>query len=909
MPAKDAPNGPAWHALTGDAALRALAGGPDGLTADEAARRLAREGPNRLEFAPPRGALRRFLDQFDNLLIYVLLAAAGITAAIGHWTDSGVIAGVVVINALIGFVQEQRAEQALAAIRRLLARRARVRRDGRVEEIDAAGLVPGDIAVIEAGDRVPADLRLLECHGLEIDESTLTGESVPVAKDSRPVAADAPVAERRSLAYSGTLVTKGQATGLAIATGARSEVGRIGRLVETVAPASTPLLDQMARFNRWLTAAIVGAAAVLVAIGTMARDMPLADAFLAAVGFAVAAIPEGLPAIMTIALAVGVRRMARRHAIVRHLPAIETLGAVSIICTDKTGTLTRNEMTVRSLALNGEILNVTGSGYAPEGRILRDGIALEIDREPALAKLIEAGLLCNSAELIREDAASSAAGDGWRVNGDPLEAALLVLAAKAGIDAAARRAALPRADLLPFDAEARLMATLHRVAAGGYLAVVKGAPEAVLPLCRDAPAGATAAVEEMARRGERVIALAARRIAGDRPDAWTDFAGALELRGLCGLSDPPRPEAIAAVRRCRDAGIRVKMITGDHAETARAIAREFAFDDEGGAIAGAHLDKLDDTAFDRAARDIDIFARIDPRQKLRLVESLRRQGFIAAMTGDGVNDAPALRQADVGVAMGRKGTEAAKEASQIVLSDDNFASIAAAVEEGRVVHDNLRKAIGYILPTSIGEALIIVAAVLFGVALPITPVLILWVNLVTEITLSLALAFEKAEPDVMARPPRRRQARLLSPALGWRVALVTVVIVVGTFWQFRAALDQGATLAEARTVAVNLVVLFEVFYLINARSLSAPGWRFASWAHALPMAVAILIVMLLQLALTYQPAMNALFGTAPLTAATWGKMAAVAASVFVVAEIERFVLSFLRRNVRGDVGHDARQYE
>jgi len=893
-PSPDAPEKHAWHALAPGDTLRAFRTGPSGLGDEEAAQRLAHYGPNVLHITRPRGVWRRLLDQFRNLLIYVLLASSVTTAILGHWTDSAVIAGVVVINAIIGFVQEQRAEQALAAIRKLLASRARAIRHGRTTEIDAADLVPGDIVVVESGDRIPADLRLTEAHGLEVDESALTGESVPVTKHTAPVAADMPVADRRSLVHAGTLATRGLATGVVIATGGQTEIGRIGQLVETVKPASTPLLEQIGRFNRWLTAAIVAAAIALALLAILWRGMTFDEGFLAAVGFAVAAIPEGLPAIMTIALAVGVRRMARRHAIVRHLPAIETLGAVSVVCTDKTGTLTGNELTVRSLAIGGDRLRVTGTGLEPAGDIQRDGRSVIAADEPAVRRLVEAGILCNDADV-------APAATGWRANGDPLEAALLVLAAKARLDAAEMRAAFPRVAMVPFDAERRLMATLHRNRGAGHIAVVKGAPESVLSLCADSTdnrsiAAAAAQADEMARRGERVIAFASRSFAtSDAPERWTEFDGHLEFIGLCGFIDPPRPEAMAAVRRCRRAGVSVKIITGDHAETARAVARDFELADRESVRTGKELDGLDDDAFDSTARQIDIFARIDPRQKLRLVESLRRQGFITAMTGDGVNDAPALRQADVGIAMGAKGTEAAKEASQIVLSDDNFASIAAAIEEGRVVYDNLRKSIIYILPTSIGEALIIVAAILFGVALPITPILILWVNLVTEITLSLALAFEKAEPDVMARPPRQRKAPLLAGNLAWRVAVVTTLIVVGTFWQFEETLAAGASIAEARSVAVNLVVLFEVFYLANARSLSSPGWRFPSPGHALPMLAAITTVMILQLLLTYLPAMNRVFGTAPLSPEQWGIMLMIASSVFVVIEIERLALTLLHR--------------
>ncbi len=882
----------AWHALPAEAVLARLGSGRTGLDEDEARARLARHGPNRLPEPPRPGPLRRFLRQFHDVLIYVLLASAAVTAALQEWVDSAVILGVVLVNALVGFIQEGRAERALETIRGLLAPEAVVVRGGRQRVLPAAELVPGDVILLQAGDRVPADARLLEAHELAVDESALTGESLPVEKHTAAVPEPTPLADRRDMVYSGTLVVRGRAVAVVTATGERAEIGRIGALVARAERVETPLVRQMAAFGRMLTGAILALAAGTFAFGVLVHAEPAADMFMAAVGLAVAAIPEGLPAILTIALAVGVQRMARRRAVIRRLQAVDTLGAVTVICSDKTGTLTRNELTVEAVVTGEARYAVSGVGYEPHGEFRADGLPIDPGTRPDLLELARAALLCADAEV-------AAGPDGEpRVTGDPVDAALVVLARKAGLDPGAERARFPRTDLIPFDPGQRLMASLHHDHAGRGYVFVKGAPERLLELCvserahgEDRPLDQGywhLALERLAEQGLRVLAVAARPApAEQRILRYEDLASGLSLLGLVGLDDPPRPEAVEAVARCRAAGIRVKMVTGDHAATARAIAARFRIGGEAPeALTGAALDALGDEALAAAAERTDVFARTTPEHKLRLVRALQRRGEVVAMTGDGVNDAPALRQADVGVAMGRKGTDAAREAAEVVLADDNFASIAAAVEEGRTVYDNIRKAIAFVLPTSAAEAAVIVAAVLAGQTLPITPVQILWVNMVTAVTLALAIAVEPAEADVMRRPPRPRDERLLSGFVLWRTAFVGLLMVGVTYAVFAWELALTGELAAARTAAVNTLVLLEAGYLLNARRLHAPLWlRAAAPNPWVPAAIAAVLV--LQLAFTYLAPMQSLFATAAVDAGAWARAALATALLVALVEAEK----------------------
>jgi magnesium-transporting ATPase (P-type) len=856
----------AWHALDGEAVLAALDADPHGLTTAEATRRLAIHGPNAVRSAPQRSAFWRFLAQFHNVLIYVLLASSVITALLGHAVDTVVILLVVVLNALVGFIQEGRAERALAAISGMIAPRADVLRHGLRVSIPAAEVVPGDILILESGSRVAADARLLKARNLKVDEAVLTGESVPVQKSVEPVAADALLGDRRSMAHSGTLVTAGAGLGVVTATGPRSELGRISTLVAGVQELETPLLRQMNAFAGQLTIAILSLAAATFAFAVWVRDYAWAEAFMVVVGLAVAAIPEGLPAVMTITLAIGVQRMAARNAITRRLPAVETLGSVSVICTDKTGTLTRNEMTVTRVVLASGDYAVSGVGYRPEGGFSLAGVEVDAQADVGLRRLAQSALLCNDAAL------DDGGGGSWRIHGDPMEAALIVLAVKAGFDHVKLKRSLPRIDEIPFDAEHRYMATLHHDHQGNHFACVKGAPERVLAMCSHQADGEgerlldrqywERAADRMAEAGHRVLAVASRRLPATTHElVYSDVERGLTLEGLVGLIDPPRPEAIAAVAECRSAGITVKMITGDHVGTALAIARQIGIADGGSVATGNDIDGWSDTELARQVTGIHVFARTSPEHKLRLVTALQAGGAVVAMTGDGVNDAPALKRADVGVAMGSSGTEAAKEAAEMVLADDNFASIVAAVREGRTVYDNLVKVIGWTLPTNGGQTLIMLAAVLIGTVLPVTPVQILWINTVTAVALGLVLAFEPAESDIMQRPPRASDAPILSGFLVWRVVLVSVLFALGAFAIFAWALENGASEAYARTLVVNAVVVMAIFYLFSVRYLRSGSLTWQGMLGTPAVLVGLVSIVLLQLAYTYLPFMQALFDT------------------------------------------------
>jgi magnesium-transporting ATPase (P-type) len=878
-----------WHAATPAQVLARLDSGRYGLSQSEATARLARYGANRLPTPRRRAAWQRLLLQFHNVIIYVLLAAGIITALLGHLVDAGVIFGVVLINAAIGFVQEGKAESAIAAIRQMLSLSAHVLRDRRRVAVPAEDLVPGDVVLLESGDKVPADLRLLEVKNLRVEEAALTGESEPVEKAPEPVAVEAALGDRACMVYAGTLVTFGQARGVVVATGLATEIGRISQMLEEVQEVTTPLLAKIGVFGRWLTGAILAFSAVTYAFGVWVRGYTPAEMFLAVAGIAVAAIPEGLPAIMTITLAIGVQRMARRNAIIRRLPAVETLGSVTVICSDKTGTLTRNEMTVQRVVTGGRAIDVAGVGYAPEGGFALDGRDLDPADDAALLALVRAALLCNDAQVRRE-------GGQWRMDGDPTEGALHVLGLKAGLDPRLEAERLPRTDVIPFESEHRFMATLHHDHAGHGVIFLKGAPERVLDLAAyqrwdgvDAPLDRghwERAVEACARGGQRVLAIAMKPAAADqRSLTYDDAQGGYTLLGLAGMIDPPREEAVAAVQRCRAAGIRVKMITGDHAATAAAVGRQLGL--TGRALTGQELDQLADGDLVEAVREADVFARASPEHKLRLVQAMQSNGEVVAMTGDGVNDSPALKRADVGVAMGMKGTEAAKEASDMVIADDNFASIAHAVEEGRTVYDNIRKFLVFMLPTNGGEAGILVAAILAGLTLPITPVQVLWVNMITAVTLGLAIAFDPAEPGVMARPPRPPREPLITGFLVWRILLVTALLTAAALGLFLWETARGESVESARTLAVNILVIGEMVYLFNSRHLIASSLGLQALTENRLALLAAGLLVPLQLAFTYLPVMQRLFGTAALDLDAWLRVLAFGALLFLAIEGEK----------------------
>jgi cation-transporting ATPase F len=874
--------------------------GGNGLSTEEAARRLERFGPNVLPRFSRYGPLLRFLFQFHHPLIYVLLAATGVTLLLGEWVDAGVIFGVVLVNAAIGFIQESRAEAALDALVALMKTEATVRRDGRKVRLPASDLVPGDLVLLESGDKVPADLRLIGVRELRVDESALTGESMPVEKADHVLPPETVMADRRNMAFSGTLVTYGQASGITVATGAATELGRIHQLIGQATEIATPLTKKLAYFSKLLTVAILALAAITFALGLWRGQRP-GEVFMAAVALAVGAIPEGLPAAVTITLAIGVGRMARRHAVIRKLPAVETLGSTTVICSDKTGTLTKNEMTVQAVWAGDQVFEVHGAGYEPTGAIRRDGTPVEIDQAPALRECLTAGALCNDAQLVRRDGR-------WAIVGDPTEAALLVAARKAGIDPSQMAGGCQRTDVIPFESERQYMATLHRDESAGELAIyLKGAVERVVRLCdlalaadgseqHFAPKNVLDQADTFAGHGLRVLAFARKTVPADMPALTEhDVKSGLTFLGLQAMMDPPRPEAIAAVRACQTAGIAVKMITGDHALTARAIAAQLGLagrkHEENGeliAMTGQELAAANKEALPETADRTAVFARVSPEQKLRLVEALQSRAHVVAMTGDGVNDAPALKQADIGVAMGRGGTEVAKEAADMVLTDDNFASIEAAVEEGRCVFDNLTKFLVWTLPTNMGEGLVLLTAIALGAALPILPVQILWINMTTAVALGLMLAFEPREPGIMQRPPRDPGQPILTGALIERLVLVSVLLLAGAYGTFLWELERMESVEAARTAAVNVFVMGELFYLFNCRSLEHTMFHIGVFSNPWIWA-GVSGMLVLQGVMTYSPFMNRLFHTVPIDTQAWLVILAVAVAVYVVVGGEKWL--------------------
>ena len=877
-----------WHQRSVDEVAEHLSTALEhGLSDDEAATRRAVHGENRITPKPGKGPLLRFALQFAQPLVVVLVLAGVVTAFLGEWVDSGVIFGVTLINALIGFIQEGRAESALAALARSVSSEVTVLRGGEKQRLPSTALVPGDVVLLAAGDKVPADLRLFRAKELQAIESALTGESTAVAKHHKALPADTLLAERGNMAYAGTVMISGQGAGVVIATGDATETGRISRLIAEAPDLSTPLTQKMAVFSNWLLIAIGLLAVFTFAVGLW-RGESAFDMFMAAVALAVGAIPEGLPAAMTITLAIGVSRMAKRRAIIRKLPAVETLGSTTVICSDKTGTLTENQMTVRALYAGGVRVPVSGNGYAPTG-----DIAEHTPISGALRECLLAGALCNDAGLRK-------AGRHWEITGDPTEGALLVVARKGGLDESTLHKLFPRVDEIPFDSARQYMATLHDIE-GARIAYFKGAIEQLLPRSTSMldTAGKAVSIDSqtielaagaMAAEGLRVLAVARLRpVTGAVLDAAQIDAG-LEFIGLVGMIDPPRPKAIAAIKTCHAAGIVVKMITGDHAVTALSIACQIGIAKAADKVlTGRDLALLDDEALRAVAQSVNVFARVEPEQKLRLVRALQADGEVVAMTGDGVNDAPALKQADIGIAMGLAGTEVAKEAADMVLTDDDFAAIEAAVEEGRGVFANLVKFITWTLPTNFGEGLVIVAAIVVGATLPITPLQILWINMTTAVFLGLMLAFEPIERGIMQRPPRPPGTAILSGALVWRIVLVSVLLLVGSFGLFMLELAQGHTLPEARTVAVNVFVVVEAFYLFQCRSLERSTLRIGLFSNpAIWYGVATMAV--LQLLLTYTPLMNRLFATAPIGVRAWLEIFAVGVvSALVVSVDKRWV--------------------
>ncbi len=913
-----------WHSLSSEEVLAILQTSANaGLSTEEAAQRLKKYGPNVVSSRRGHGPLVRFLLQFHQPLIYILLAATVVTLFMQEYVDAAVIFGVVFVNAIVGFVQESKALRAIESLAHTLVTEATVLRDRKKIRINSAEVVPGDIILLQSGDKVPADARILRCRDLQVAEAALTGESVPVQKQELELEENTPLADRKNMVYGSTLVTFGSATAAVVATGDRTEVGRISELIATAEDIQTPLTRRIAHFSKVLLVIILGLAAVNFAIG-LTYGQPVVDIFLASVALAVAAIPEGLPAAVTITLAIGVARMARRRAIIRKLPAVETLGSTTVICSDKTGTLTENQMTVTTLVAGDEYFEITGSGYAPTGEIrpvAQSGkqdfnptqeeaptklTVTDFHRRVALLETIRGGALCNDSQLVKTE-------EGWSIQGDPTEGAMLVVAAKAGFAAEILREELPRIDSIPFESEHQYMATLHdRGADRPRIAYAKGSVEAILKRCSHAwdnsgnlipldPQAIQAHADYLAAKGLRVLALALKEFPREHATlTHADVAEGMTFLGLQAMIDPPRQEAITAIKACRSAGIQVKMITGDHALTAAAIAAQLGIGTEKAedlsqikVCTGQQLSQISDAELIEVVEDTSVYARVAPEQKLRLVKALQARGHIVAMTGDGVNDAPALKQADIGVAMGKTGTDVAREAADMVLTDDNFASIEAAVEEGRGIFDNLTKFIVWTLPTNVGEGLVILAAIVVGTSLPIAPVQILWINMTTAVLLGLMLAFEPKEPGIMSRPPRDPSAPILGANLIKRICLVSFLLLIGCFGLFKWFYTfKEADLAKAQTVASNVIVIGEMFYLFNCRSLTRSMFHLGLFSN--PAVIYGSLAMLgLQLLFTYAPFMNAMFHTAPVVWETWVVLAVFGAAIYVIVEIEKRLVGYV----------------
>ena len=877
------------HAMPAAQVLEQLGTPAAGLSAAEASRRLEEHGPNALPGAEKDSALRRMLRQLKDPMLYVLLGAAVLTTVMGHLVDTIVILSVVLINAVIGYVQEGRAADALEGIRSMLSLDAQVRRDGAWTTVPAEQLVPGDLVRLGAGDRVPADVRLLEAANLTAEESALTGESLPVEKSRDPVAADAPLGDRGAMAFSGTTIASGSGRGVVVSTGTGTEIGHITTLLDQVESMETPLTRQMAAFSTRLSLLVVIAAVVMLGLGAVMYDYGLAELMLAAIGFAVAAIPEGLPAVLTITLALGVQRMAARSSITRRMHSVETLGSVTVIASDKTGTLTRNEMTVRTAVTPAGVFEISGTGYAPEGRIELDGQAVDTAQRDDLRMLAEVAARTNDATVARS-------GERWVLSGEPTDGGLRTFAMKAGIDGDDEH----RLAVVPFDSAYKYMATLDEIEGVGRVVNLKGAPDRLLERCDAQGTGLAERepldrehwereVDRLSGQGLRVLAAAVRRAEDTAETLGPEDvdAGGFTFLGLYGIIDPPRPEAIEAIRAVQGAGIRVMMITGDHAGTATAIGREMGIEDEHGAVTGTELDAADDARLAELALTRSVFARTSPEHKLRLITALQDAGEVVSMTGDGVNDAPSLKKADIGVAMGIKGTEATKEAADVVLADDDFATIAASVEMGRTIYDNLRKAIVFILPTNGAQGLVILVAVLAGMTLPLTPVQVLWVNTITAVTLALALAFEPGEPDIMRRPPRTPGGSILPRSGVLRIIYVSLLLGGLTIGVFLWAQAQGLPLEISRTYAVNTLVIGQIFYLLASRFTRTSSLRRQLLTTNPVSWLCIGIMLALQLAFVHVPFLQTAFASAAVDWKGWVIPLLAGVVVFAVVEVDK----------------------
>lgn len=871
-----------------------------GLSNESADHRQEIFGPNALTQKRGQGPVIRFLLQFNQPLVLILLASTVVTVFLKEWVDAGVIFAVVLVNAVIGFVQESKALKAIEALAKSMVSEATVLRAGEKKKIPSSRLVPGDIVFLQSGDKVPADLRLFTIRELQIDESALTGESVPVQKVLALLERDMPIADRKNMAYSSTLVTYGAGQGIVIATGDETEIGRINELISSAEILETPLTKKIHHFSTILLYVILGMAGLTFAIGAL-RNQNLVEMFLASVALAVGAIPEGLPAAITITLAIGVSRMAKRNAIIRKLPAVETLGSTTVICSDKTGTLTQNQMTVETIYAGGSEYSVSGVGYSPEGKIVPSPGAAPADSNRALAEVLKAGLLCNDSVLKRGD-------EGWRVEGDPTEGALVTSAKKAGYSREELETTMPRIDAIPFESVHQYMATLHDLGESKpKIVYVKGSIESLCLECnvlynKDGNLDVADSreihnqVETMAQKGLRVLAFSRKEMPAEtRTISHEDLQEGLQFLGLQGMIDPPREEAVAAVETCQQAGILVKMITGDHAGTAAAIARKIGLCGETCSVhtrevlTGRDIANLSEEDLAGEAQRTAVFARVSPEQKLRLVKALQIKDHVVAMTGDGVNDAPALRQANIGIAMGIAGTEVSKESADMVLTNDNFSTIQAAVEEGRGVFDNLMKFITWTLPTNGGEGLVILFAILLGTRLPILPLQILWINMTTALLLGLTLAVEPKEPGLMDKPPRDPRQPILSRQLLSRIFVVSFLLLISAFGFFKLELVlRGGNEALARTVAVNVFVFGEMFYLFACRSMKLPARRLGLFSNKWLLA-GVLTMALLQVIYTYAPVFNKVFESHPMGISEWSMVLGSSTCILFVVASEKYL--------------------
>lgn len=851
----------------------------EGLSSSKVIKRQNQYGLNEIKQKRGTHPIIIFLGQFNQPLIYILLAASFITAILKEWVDSLVIFGVVIVNAIIGFILEVKARKAIESLGKSVSREANVIRDGKRQRIPASQLTIGDIVFLLSGDKAPADIRLIKVRELQIDESTLTGESIPVIKSTAVIEKNTILAERTNMVYSSTLVTYGMGTGIVVAIGNNTEIGRINQMIATADVLETPLTKLIARFSKVLLYVIMGLAGITFLIGVFRGDK-IVEMFMAAVALAVGAIPEGLPAALTITLAIGVSKMAKRHAIVRKLPAVETLGSTNVICSDKTGTLTKNQMTVQNIFTTGHNYEISGIGYEPKGNFLANNCNINPLDDLVLKECLIAGMLCNDSNLVSIE-------NNWPIEGDPTEGALLVSAMKSGLSRDAILTDLPRLDTIPFESEYQYMATLHKNAKSkNNIVYVKGSVESILARSSKVLLSSGEIVNidvnrcleasnVLATKGLRVLAFGCLMVDKSKSGiTHADIAENLVFLGLQAMIDPPRPEAIQAIQACHKAGIKVKMITGDHELTALAIAHMIGIVgnsqnlSEFQVLNGKRIAELSDQELIDIVENVYVYARVAPEHKLRLVKALQFHGDIVAMTGDGVNDAPSLRQANIGIAMGITGTDVAKETADMILTDDNFATIEAAVEEGRGIYDNLVKFITWTLPTNFGEGLVILLAVIAGIALPILPVQILWINMTTAILLGLTLAFEKMEPGIMSRPPRKSSQSILTPDLIIRIFVVGALLCAGAFGFFEYAIRMGKSEVLARTVAVNIFVFGELFYLFNCRSLRFSMFKIGIFSNPL-LWIGVLIMILLQILFTYAPFMNRVFHSTQIDILDW----------------------------------------